>query len=141
MSRSGYNEDCDGWALVRYRGAVNSAIKGARGQKLLAELAGAMDEMPEKKLIAEELEANGCHCALGVVGKHRGLALENIDPEDARGVSKVFDIAEALAREIVFENDYDYGTYYDKETPEQRWARMRQWVDSHLIASTAGAPA
>ncbi|KGC50992.1 hypothetical protein DO66_5867 [Burkholderia pseudomallei] len=35
MSRSGYSDDCGGWSLIRWRGAVNSAIKGARGQKFL----------------------------------------------------------------------------------------------------------
>ena len=28
MSRSGYTDECDGWELVRWRGAVNSAIRG-----------------------------------------------------------------------------------------------------------------
>ena len=32
MSRSGYTDECDGWELVRWRGAVNSAIRGKRGQ-------------------------------------------------------------------------------------------------------------
>lgn len=36
MSRSGYTDDCDDqWALIRWRGAVNSAIKGKRGQQAL----------------------------------------------------------------------------------------------------------
>lgn len=43
MSRSGYNDDCDGWALIRWRGAVNSAINGKRGQAFLRELVAALD--------------------------------------------------------------------------------------------------
>jgi len=38
MSRSGYSDDCDVWALIRWRGAVKSAIRGARGQAMLREL-------------------------------------------------------------------------------------------------------
>lgn len=129
MSRSGYNDDCDGWALIRWRGQVASAIRGARGQRLLRELADALDAMPEKKLIANDLEANGCYCALGVAGKARGIDLAKLDPEDARGVGEAFDIAVPLAREIVFENDE--GGWYD-ETPERRWQRMREWVRQHL---------
>ena len=55
MSRSGYSEDCDGWALVRWRGAVKSAIRGQRGQAFLRELLAALDAIPDKRLIAEEL--------------------------------------------------------------------------------------
>lgn len=35
MSRSGYSDDCYGWELICWRGAVNSAIKGKRGQSFL----------------------------------------------------------------------------------------------------------
>lgn len=40
MSRSGYTDDCDGWQLIMYRGAVASAIRGARGQRLLIKKEG-----------------------------------------------------------------------------------------------------
>ena len=63
MSRSGY-DDYDGcenpeWALIRWRGAVHSALCGKRGQAFLREMALALDEMGEKRLIADELEAHG----------------------------------------------------------------------------------
>lgn len=32
MSRCGYSDDYDQWALIRWRGAVESAIRGKRGQ-------------------------------------------------------------------------------------------------------------
>jgi hypothetical protein len=126
MSRSGYSDDCDGWALIRWRGAVESAMKGRRGQKFLIELAEAMDAMPVKELIAHELVEQGGFCALGVVGQKRGIALESIDPEDSRTVAEQFGIANAMAQEIVFMNDE--AAWYD-ETPQQRWSRMRHWVD------------
>lgn len=129
MSRSGYHDDCDQWSLIRWRGAVNSAIRGQRGQKLLTELRDAMDAMPEKKLITDQLEADGCYCALGVVGKARGISLEPIDPHCAEQVSGEFDIAEALAREIVFVNDEQN---ISPETDEQRWQRVRAWVASQI---------
>lgn len=129
MSRSGYSDDCDGWALIRWRGAVESAMKGKRGQKFLIELAEAMDAMPVKELIANELVEHGSFCALGVVGRKRGIAIESIDPEDSRTVADQFGIANAMAQEIVFMNDE--GAWYD-ETPQQRWSRMRQWVDLNI---------
>ena len=129
MSRSGYSDDCDGWALIRWRGAVESAMKGKRGQKFLIELAEAMDAMPVKELIAHELVEQGGFCALGVVGQKRGIALESIDPEDSRTVAEQFGIANAMAQEIVFMNDE--AAWYD-ETPQQRWSRMRHWVDINI---------
>jgi hypothetical protein len=135
MSRSGYSDDLDHWALIRWRGAVNASIKGARGQKLLRELATAMDAMPEKVLIADDLvDVEGDACALGVVGRARGIDLAAIDPEDPPQVAQAFDIANALAQEIVYIND-ECGGYL--ETPAQRWVRVRNWVDENLKPEAA----
>src|SRR5437868_4429286 len=102
MSRSGYSDDCDGWAAIRWRGAVAAATKGARGQALLREMMAALDAMPVKELVAHELEAEGSYCALGVVGKARGLDMAKLDPEDRDQVAEAFGIAPALAAEIVY---------------------------------------
>lgn len=133
MSRSGYI-DCGGsqeenWQYILYRGAVAAALRGRRGQRLLRELRNALDAMPDKRLIEGRLEANGDVCALGAVGVRRGLDLSHLDPEDAEAVAGQFDIAEALAREVVFINDEAIGGV---ETPEQRWQRVRGWVAQHL---------
>ena len=129
MSRSGYSDDLDNWQLIMWRGAVHSAISGKRGQKLLREMLTALDAMPEKALIAHELEtADGHYCALGVVGKARGLDMSTLDPEEAESVAKSFDIAGALVQEISYMND-ECGF---NQTPERRWARMRTWVVNNL---------
>lgn len=134
MSRSGYSEDCTEWDLIRWRGAVNAARKGKRGQQMLRELLSALDAMPVKRLIAHELEQKGEVCALGCLGKARGLNLtrENVDPEDRERVAEVFGIAPALVAEIAFENDDDFAFTFN-ETPEHRWTRMRQWVASQIV--------
>ena len=67
-------------------------------------------------------------CALGSLGRVRGLDMSHLDPEDPEGVAAAFDIASPLAREIVYIND-DCGY---NETPEQRWARVRRWVESQI---------
>lgn len=142
MSRSGYTDDgdCD-YNVNPYYGAIASACRGKRGQAFFRELLIALDEMPEKRLIAEFLEKEGEFCTLGVLGAKRGLDLEKIDPDDPKLVGEQFGIAETLAREVVYENDecysqYDYvhGVRVDKgpETPEQRFARMRKWVESKI---------
>ena len=69
MSRSGYTDDYDGWDLIRWRGAVHSAIRGRRGQAALREIIAALDALPEKWLAANSLEtADGDYCTLGALG-------------------------------------------------------------------------
>ena len=131
MSRSGYTDDFDDyWPYIRYRGAVNSAIRGKRGQAFLREMVAALDALPSAELGAHELITDqGEVCALGAVAWARGMDLCTIDPDDASSVSSEFGIAEAMAREIVFMNDDDFGW---GETPFKRFHRMRQWAVSNL---------
>jgi hypothetical protein len=144
MSRSGYSDDCDDdWSLIRWRGAVASAIRGKRGQAFLRELLNALDALPEKKLIAHRLERNGSYCALGAIGAARGLDLKALDapydcaPEDVEYIEEVdhgkfvetFGVAGALLREIQYMNDE---APWAHESPEARWARVRAWVVEQL---------
>ena len=131
MSRSGYVDDLDNWDLIKWRGQVTSAIRGKRGQALLRDLITALDAMPEKILITDKLiDAKGDVCALGAVGKLRGIDMQNIDPEEPEQVATAFNIASPMAQEIVFEND-EVG--YRDETPEQRWQRVRKWAEANLV--------
>jgi len=142
MSRSGYCDDGENtWALVCWRGAVNSALRGKRGQAFLTELAEAMDAMLVKRLVTEELQADGEFCTLGVIGNARDLDMSVIDPDDSESVAEKFGLAEAMVREIVWENDEHPGVYgvrpdgstgWRRETPEERWVRMREWVESNI---------
>lgn len=160
MSRSGYSDDCDGWALIRWRGAVESAIRGKRGQQLLREIAAALDAMPEKELAAESLvTADGEVCALGAVGRVRGIDLAALDPEDPYQVAEAFGVAPALVKEIVYLNDEgvddfdwvdvevcgpmrpnwpDWGSHRRSVrvakpwVANSRWHHMRAWVAQNL---------
>ena len=130
MNRSGYDDRCDGWELIRWRGAVNSAIRGKRGQAFLREMLDALDAMPVKRLIAHELEDHGDVCAMGAVGQQRGINMQSINAEERDDVAAAFGIAPALAAEIAFINDDD--GYSGKTTPEQRWASVRAWVEGKI---------
>jgi hypothetical protein len=139
MSRSGYTDDFDNhWELIRWRGAVKSAIRGKRGQDFLRELIAALDALPEKKLIPNAFAEDGCVCALGAVARLRGTLdkFADIDPDDIypEGVARDFGLAHALAAEIMYENDE--GTYR-RETPEERWERMRAWAVKNLKEGAA----
>lgn len=135
MSRSGYSEDYDdNWSLIKWRGVVASATRGKRGQAFFKDLLAALDAMPSKHLIANDLireDSTGFEnvCAIGALGKARGVDMTPLDPEDPDTVAGVFDIATPLAKEVVWMND-EAGSY--RETPEARWARIRAWVASQI---------
>jgi hypothetical protein len=132
MSRSGYSDDIDDqWALIRWRGAVASAFRGTRGQDFLKEMVDALDALPRRRLVANELEIRADVpdvCALGAVGVARRVNMSGIDPENYSHVAGVFGVAECMAQEIVYVND-EYGY---RDTPEQRWLRMRRYIVSQI---------
>jgi len=126
MSRSGYSYDHTEWELIIWRGAVLSALRGKRGQAFLREMREALT--PLKSLTVGDLETpEGEVCALGAVGRLRGLDLMTVDPYDREGIAKTFGIAEAMAAEIMDENDS-----FRHEAPEARHARMLRWVESNI---------
>lgn len=132
MSRSGYSDDIEGWELIRWRGTVANAIRGARGQAFLKEMLAALDALPEKKLITGVLVDEydpAAVCAIGSVSRSRGINVAGIDPEDRETVAGKFGISPAMAAEIVFMND----EWRCRDTPEQRYSRMRKWTADQLI--------
>ena len=165
MSRSGYSDDsddCDNWAMIRWRGAVKQAISGARGQAMLRELVQALDALPEKRLAAGSLvTADGGYCALGALGRARGMDMAQIDPEDREAVAKAFGVAEALAAEVMYLNDeggppqetafnfvvcgpmrpWERHTQLRwKQNPQAnavRWGQMRAWAVANLKTHNA----
>lgn len=145
MTRSGYvDDDDDPLAFGRWRGQVRSSIRGKRGQAFLRELAAAMDSMPEKVLIANELiDSDGDCCTIGVVCKTRQIDVSAVDYEDPETVGNVVGIARQMAAEIEYMND-ECGERYERipnsysweriqETPAERWQRMRDWVQSQIL--------
>jgi hypothetical protein len=158
MSRSGYTgETDDNWCSICWRGAVASAIRGRRGQAFLREMLAALAALPAPRLIKNDFSTEGEVCALGAVARSRGLDVTTwmdrddpyfgewinmtegfswyltLPPSDAE-VNRdrvVADLAipNALACEIMYENDE--GTWRE-ETPEQRFARVRAWIEGHL---------
>jgi len=130
MSRHGYNEDCDStWQYIRWRGAVDRAIHGKRGQAFLLEMFRTLEAMPVKRLIRNSFESkDGEVCALGAVAKARGLDLSKVDDVDGDSLGAMFGIARAMACEIMFMNDDGFWHV----TPELRWQRMCVWIIKHL---------
>ena len=130
MSRSGYSDDyCEPRDMAMWRGQVASATRGKRGQAFLRELIDALDALPSPRLIEGSLRKDGDVCALGSVGAKRGINLESLDPDDFHTLSGVFGIAHQLVCEIEYMNDEGSWRW---ETPEERWRRIRGWVEAIL---------
>ena len=145
MSRSGYIDDDWSPELALYRGRVSNVMRSKRGRAFLQEMAAAMDAMPEKRLIAGDFVVpdtglpfalkRGGVCAMGAVAVARGIKeAADIDPYNIEGVAAMMDISDYVAREVAYEND----EYWQPETPEQRWLRMRKWIDGWLAAEPSG---
>lgn len=142
MSRHGftdyddYDEDAN-LLMGQWRGRVLSAIRGRRGQAMLRDLVAALDAMPVKELHPHNVCGSNL-CAMGVVGAYRradlSKAQEELDDPDGdhewatEFTGDILDIAPSLAREIAYENDE--GGW--KETPAQRWARMKKWAEGKI---------
>lgn len=146
MSRSGYSCDIENWALIRWRGAVNSAMKGKRGQAFFKEMRDSLLALPEKKLIYGSLSLGGQVCSLGCVMVSRKMA-EGMSREEALGVvednwsgdflediPEELNIANAMAKEIMFENDDDW---HMSRTDEDRYNYILGWVNRCIIGSEA----
>lgn len=131
MSRSGYSDDCNNVQL--WRQAVQRATTGYRGQHLLKRLLAALDAMPVKRLIADAIkDESGDVCALGALDP-------TVDEYSATYLAEHFKIARALAAEIVYMNDEAQAWRYKNETPEERWVRMRAWVEEQILPDVSEA--
>lgn len=127
-----------------YRGTVASAIRGKRGQHLLRDLRDALDALPVKRLVRRSLTTDDGVCTLGSLKIAADFAAAYVTPEMDdyhlqdlnHPLAKVLDVATCMVQEIEYEND-DGGPH--NETPEQRWTRMRHWVDRR-IKPTEGTP-
>lgn len=141
MSRHGYSDNCENLAM--WRGVIASAARGKRGQTFFRALLEALDGMAEKRLVVGELQdSEGSVCALGCLGKARGVDVGSVDTEDWDRLGELFDIAPQLAQEVMYVNDEDFR---GRHSPEERWRVVRAWaarqirVESvELVASGAG---
>jgi hypothetical protein len=131
--------DAEPWMEGQQAGALRSAIRGQRGQRLLRDLVAGLDALPTPELSAGALEheATGCCCAFGAVRRYRGAAAvplwfhpmeEDLDPPH---FAEPFDVALALAWEVVEANE-GWSDSNKEAARRQRWERVRAWAVRHL---------
>lgn len=139
MSRSGYSYDSENLAM--WRGAVKRAAQGKRGQAMLRKLVAALDAMPKQELAAHSFQSDCGPCTLGALAQFLGLDTSDLEPHneydevDRDATGRIFDIAPALAAEIMYLNDE---APVNNESPEQRWKRMRAWAENTLAGKWHG---
>jgi hypothetical protein len=143
--RINYTEDED------YSGQFNlwqancqRSINGKAGQKALKELEAALLALPEKRLIADELEdSEGEVCAIGAVKKYRGVEVK-ADPEEMEEVGVELGFPRMVAWKVVALNDIEIDGHYVEAagptacgnrlwvfvhaTPEERYEKVLDWV-------------
>lgn len=165
MSRSGYVDDmCDQWAMICYRGAVSSAIRGRRGQAFLREMLAALDAMPEKRLISGALVFDGQPGIPWDVRPHEDVIVggdtlvtgcgesvrvgdvcamgclgltrsTKMDGVDAHDAPTVAGLF-GIAEALAREIAYvNDEDGYRAESPELRFERVRKWVVENLLGS------
>lgn len=158
MGRSGYDDDgdCESNYYLLYPSIVRRATNGKRGQEFFKSLTSALEALPEKRLVPNELETEtGGVCALGALGRVRGVELAKLDPDNVGEVAKAFRVAETLVREVTHANDDEFRHYEKRiplywvptlqdqwrvepalripETPEERYHRVLDWARSKVI--------
>lgn len=133
MSRSGYSDNCEYFDL--WRGNIDRATSGRRGQAFFRELVDALDAMPAKRLVGGDLEtAEGDVCALGSLARKKGSDLAPDDTYDYEKLGKAFNIARQLAQEVMYVNDEGapWRPHHQQETDEERWVRVREWAAKQI---------
>lgn len=111
MGRSGYDEDgdCESNFYALWPSIIQRSINGKRGQAFFKALRGALEALPEKQLVEDDLQRpDGAVCALGALGKMQGVALDKLEPTDVDAMAKTFGIAPTLVREVTHTNDDDF---------------------------------
>lgn len=126
------------------------SLKGKAGQAALRELEQALLALPEKRLIANELQnAEGEVCAVGALAKYKGVTETQADPDcDMEDVGVELGMPRLVAWKVVALNDIEIdGDYVTAEgptrygyplrqfvpvTPEERYERVLAWVRGQL---------
>jgi hypothetical protein len=146
MSRITYCDDED-FQNQAYLWEANQerSIKGRKGQAALRELEAALLALPEKRLIANELEnSKGEVCAVGALAKFKGkenpmvgdsfgdegltLNEDEIERVTVRFATEL-GVPSMVAVAVVHENDDCWSVNI---TPEQRYEKVLNWTRRQL---------
>jgi hypothetical protein len=156
--RIGYSDEEDfPGQFGLWQGNCQRSLHGKAGQVALRELESALLALPEKRLIAEQLQDDwGDVCAIGAVAMQRNAITEEMKADaeyDMERIGEDLGMPRLVAWKVVEQNDLQFngndlvlleGPYrwpaeqpyaYVPITPEQRYERMLAWVQSQIVAA------
>lgn len=122
---------------------LRRSLEGRKGQQSLRELEAALLALPEKRLIADELESDkGEVCAVGALAKFKHYSgsmslpevydeLDEYKVEEAMlAVAKDLGVPKLVAVAIIQQNDED--AHHHSMTPERRYERLLDWTQQRI---------
>jgi hypothetical protein len=107
MSRF-YEGDGENPISATWHGNIERICRGKRGQRILREFIDALLALPERRLIANKIQnAEGEVCAIGALGKHRGVDMSEYEDsqEGSVDLGKELGLGFMLAWQLGSEND------------------------------------
>lgn len=131
MSRCDYYDGEDSVPDGLWAHRFWQATETKKGQARLREFAAILDAMPEKRLIADELQTPGGEvCFVGAICKARNVPMPtgDCDIRDTAEAGQRAGIPWTLAWEMARMNDETWG----RMTPEERWQAARTWIQTTL---------
>lgn len=131
-------------AAILWEANQERSLKSRKGQLALRRLEAALLALPEPKLIADAIEADGLVCGLGALAKHENyqgsLALPEASWNDwgsgpeienaMLALAEALDVPKLVAIAIIYNNDNDFCV----RTPEDRYSYLLKWVRRWLVA-------
>lgn len=149
-----FNEDEEfNNAAILWEANQERSLKSMRGQVALRRLEVALLALPEPKLIADAIEADGMVCGLGALAKHENYQdipeiptcpAENASDEEwyawdcgetkqgiedsVLALAESLDVPKLVAVAIIYHNDDSYGAL----TPEARYSKLLAWTRSWI---------
>jgi hypothetical protein len=131
-------------AAILWEANQERSLKSRKGQAALRRLEAALLALPEPKLIADAIEADGMVCGLGALAKFEHYEGSLMLPEaswsdwgsgpeieDAMlALAQALDVPKLVAVAIIAENDNEWAV----KTPEQRYNHLLRWTRRWLLA-------
>jgi hypothetical protein len=158
VSRISYSDEEDyPGQFDLWRANLRRSLKGRNGRRALRDLEAALLALPDKRLIADHLAANGQVCAVGAIVTHRKVSLgqareavlrelegepreddcEEWDDCDDMGETEEVGVANGIPRLVAWRlvelNDMELARF----TPEERYEKVLAWARKHLTVAEA----
>lgn len=115
------------------------SLAGKAGQQALRDLEAELLRMPEKRLIGNDLAADGKVCAVGALLRGRGMAQSRLEElsdcgDETDEIATAEGVPRLVAWKLVELNDIEL----EQRTPERRYEAVLAWVREQTKGGTGG---